>query len=74
MNPLFNAMGGNAQMGGFMTRANNFMNQLNQFKQVFNGDPQQKVQEWLKTGKYTQEQFNQAAQMANRAMQMLGLH
>lgn len=64
-NPLFNMMAGQAQM-------NPFMQKFQQFRQVFRGDPQQQVQQLLNSGRVSQAQYNQAVQMANQMMKMLG--
>ena len=57
MNNLFQAFG-NMQ---------NFMNQFNQFAQIFgNRNPQQMVQQLLDSGKMSQQQFNYFGQMANQ--------
>lgn len=69
MNPLF-GNGGMSQnnmfgpFGGMM----NFMNQFNQFRQGIQGNPQQMVQNMLKNGQMSQEQFNQLSNMANQIM------
>lgn len=60
-NPLFNQLGGN-QQGGI----NNLFARFQQFKSQFTGDPQQKVQELMNSGKMSQAQFNQLAQMAQQ--------
>lgn len=65
MNPLYQQMNNNNGL-------NSFMSQLNRLKQTFNGDPNQKIQELLNTGKVSQAQYNQAVNMANRIQQMLG--
>lgn len=52
---------------------NNFMQRLNYLKQTFNGDPNQKIQELLNSGKVTQEQYNQAVQQANQIKKMFGM-
>lgn len=60
MNPALD----NGQNGG-----NNFFNMIGnfqQFKQNFQGDPKQKVEELLSSGKMSQEQFNRFSQMANQ--------
>lgn len=44
----------------------NMMQQFNQFRQTFKGDPQQTVQQMLQSGQITQEQFNQAHAMAQQ--------
>lgn len=46
------------------------MKRFSEFQKAFKGDPQKIVQEMLNSGKITQEQFNQAAQMANQLMRM----
>ena len=62
-NPLFNAMAGNQ---------NGLLQRFQQFKQMFTGDPRQRVQEMLNSGKISQNQYNQAVQMANQLSRMLG--
>lgn len=62
MNPLFNAMGGQAPQGG----PNQMLKQFQQFKAQFSGNPQQMVQQLLSSGKMSQAQYNQLAQMANQ--------
>lgn len=62
MNPLFQQM--NSPMQGMLTK-------FQQFKQSFTGDPQQQVQQLLNSGKVSQEQYNQAVQMAQRLQQFL---
>ena len=63
-NPLFNQIG--QQMpGGILQR-------FQQFQRMFRGDPQQQVQQLLNSGKVNQQQYNQAVQMANQFMRMMG--
>lgn len=57
-NPLFNQLSNQP--------TNNLLTRFQQFKRQFNGDPQQKVQELLNSGKMSQTQFNQLAQMAQQ--------
>lgn len=52
---------------------NAFMQRLNNLKQSFNGDPNQKIQELLNSGKVSQEQYNQAVQQAAQIKKMLGM-
>lgn len=61
-NPLFN------QYGGQSIQRNNFINQLQQFQSMINGDPQQIVQNLIQSGQMSQDQFNQYSQMANQIM------
>lgn len=56
-NPLFNQYGNNSY--------SNVIQRFNQFKQTFHGDPKQQVQNLLNSGKVSQQQYNQAVQMAN---------
>ena len=49
----------------------NIMNQFKQFKQNFQGDPKQRVQELLDSGQMTQQQFNQLSQAATQFQQMM---
>ena len=66
-NPLFGMMGGNQpQMSGLMQR-------FQQFKQAFTGDPKQRVQDLLNSGRISQQQDNQAVQMAQQLQKMMGV-
>lgn len=60
MNPLFNQM--NQQ------NVNPLLSKLNELKRTFNGDPNQYIQQLLNSGKVTQQQYNNAVQMANQIM------
>lgn len=68
-NPLFQ-MFGNAMPNGF-GQMGNILQQFQQFKTNFKGDPRQQVQQLLNSGKITQEQYNQAVQMANAFQKMI---
>ena len=63
-NPL---MGGMPQMGNFQ----NIMQRFQQFRQTFQGDPRQQVQQMLNSGKISQSQYNNAYQMAQQFQKML---
>ena len=69
-NPLFSMFGGMNSMpnNGMMNLVQQFM----QFKQNFNGDPKQQIQNLLNSGKVTQEQYNRAVQMAQQLQRMMG--
>lgn len=69
MNSLFNILG-NSMPNNQMTQ---LINQFQQFKSNFNGDPQMQVQQMLNSGKITQEQYNNAVQMANQLFKMMKL-
>lgn len=60
-NSLFNLLGNNISNNP-MTQA---IQRFNQFRQQFQGDPQQKIQQMLSSGQITQEQYNNAVQQAN---------
>lgn len=66
-NQLFNMLGGQNQINP-MT---NLVNQLNQFRQSFSGDPRQQVQQLLNSGRMSQNQYNQLSQMATQIQNML---
>ena len=69
-NQLFNMLSGQQQMNP-MT---NLVNQLNQFRQSFSGDPKQQVQQLLNSGRMSQNQYNQLSQMATQIQNMLTKH
>ena len=64
MNPLFEAC-------GKIPAGNNMLQAFQQFKSMFSGDPEQQVQQLLNSGRMTQQQYNQLAQMANGLMNIL---
>ena len=66
MNNLFNALGNRPT-----NNIQNILQQFQQFKQTFTGNPQQQVQQLLNSGKVSQQQYNQAVQMAQQLQQLL---
>lgn len=54
-----------------MNNMNMLMQQFLQFRQNFKGNPKQQVQQMLNSGKISQDQYNQAVQMANQMKQLL---
>lgn len=48
------------------------MQQFQQFRQNFQGDPRQQVQQMLNSGQITQEQLNQIIPMAQQLYGMMG--
>ena len=70
MNPLFNALGG-GQMPGALGNSQQMMQQFQQFKATFQGDPKAEVQKLLQSGKMSQEQLNQLQAMAQQFQQFL---
>ncbi len=51
---------------------NNMMQRFQQFQRMFKGDPKQQVQQMLNSGRVSQQQYNNAVQMANQFMKMFG--
>lgn len=68
-NPL---VGGAPQMGGPMGNVQQLMQQFNQFRQAFQGDPHQQIQQLMNSGKVSQQDYNRAYQMAQQFQQMMG--
>ena len=48
------------------------MQQFNQFKQTFKGDPQQQIQQLMNSGKVSQQAYNNAYQLAQQFQKMMG--
>lgn len=72
MNPLFQQMA--SQITNNIINNNSLMGlvqQFQQFKQAFTGDPKQQVQQLLNSGRVSQEQYNNAVQMANTLQNVL---
>lgn len=64
-NPLFNALGGNIIPG------NNMLAQFQQFKQQMQGkNPHEEINKLLQSGAISQQQLNQAQQMAQQFQAM----
>ena len=63
-NPIFNQMN-QSGMNGLMQR-------VNQLKQQMGGDPNQHIQNLLNSGRITQDQYNNAVNMAKRLQGMFG--
>lgn len=72
-NPLFNALGGGRalQMPGQMGQFQRMMQQFQQFKQNFNGDPKAEVEKMMQSGKLTQQQLNQLQAVARQFQGLL---
>ena len=71
-NSLFNSLGGgNSKLPGLFGNIQDMMSKLNQFRQSFQGDPKQQVQQLLNSGKMSQNQYNQLSQMATQIQNML---
>ncbi len=72
-NPLFNALGGGRapQMPGQMGQFQRMMQQFQQFKANFNGDPKAEVEKMMQSGKLTQQQLNQLQAIARQFQGLL---
>lgn len=69
-NGLFSALGGNSNMGGML----GMIQQFQQFRNNFKGDPRQQIQHMLNSGQISQTQYNQAVQMAQQFQRVLNGH
>lgn len=74
MNNLYNLLGGNTPipLPGKLGNIQYLMQQFNQFKSTFQGNPQQQVQGLLNSGQMTQAQFNQLQKMAKQLQNYFG--
>ena len=63
-NPFFGALGGG---NGFMQ----MMQQFQQFKANFKGDPKAEVEKLLQSGRLNQQQLNQLQQMAKQFQSLM---
>ena len=63
-NPLFGALGGG---NGFMQ----MLQQFQQFKANFHGDPKAEVEKLLQSGRLNQQQLNQLQQMAKQFQSLM---
>lgn len=64
-NPLFKALGG-GQMPGPAGQFHRMMQQFQQFKANFKGDPKTEVEKLLQSGKISQAQLDQVQAMAKQ--------
>lgn len=65
-NSLFNDFNPN-----LMSQMGNFINQFNQYRQTFMGDPEARVKQLLQSGQMSQAQFEQLAQTATQLRQLI---
>ena len=69
-NPLFQALAG-GQMPGRLGQFQQMVQQFNQFRPNFQGDPQKEVEKLLQSGKMSQQQLNQLQQAAQMFQSLL---
>lgn len=55
-----------------MMQSPDFMNRFNQFRQMFQGNPKQQVEQLLQSGKVSQAQYNNAMNMAKQMQNLFG--
>ena len=60
------------QMNNMNNNPMNFLQQFQNFKRNFQGDPKQAVLNMLNNGQMSQQQFNQLQAMANQIMNNMG--
>lgn len=65
-NPLFQALG-----GGNNNQFSQLVQQFQQFRNTFRGNPQQEVQKLLQSGKISQQQLNQLQSAAQQFQALL---
>jgi len=66
MNPLYQQMQPQQQ-------GNSLLQRFQQFRQGFQGDPRQQIQQMMNSGRINQNQYNQAVQMAQHFQKMFGI-
>lgn len=68
-NPIYNMYGAGKQLGNLT----GLVQQFNQFRRAFQGDPRQQVQELLNSGRVSQAQYDQAVKTAAELRKILGM-
>ena len=68
-NPLYSMLGG--AMPNNLGNIGDIVRKFQQFRNSFNGDPRKQVQQLLNTGRISQEQYNQAVQIANQLQKIM---
>lgn len=58
---------------GMQSNISQIVNDFNNFKNNFKGDPKAEVEKMMRSGQLSQEQFNQYAQMANELSKYIRL-
>jgi major membrane immunogen (membrane-anchored lipoprotein) len=58
---------------GMQSNISQMVNDFNNFKNNFKGDPKAEVEKMMRSGQLSQEQFNQYAQMANELSKYIRL-
>lgn len=69
-NPFFNALGG-GQMSGAVGQFQRMMQQFQQFRANFDGDPKAEVEKLMQSGRLNQNQLNQLQTMAKQFQKLM---
>lgn len=69
-NPILNALGG-GKMPSMMGNFQQMVQQYQQFRQTFQGDPKAEVEKLVQSGKISQDQLNQLQMMASQFQSLL---
>ena len=69
-NPLFQALGG-GKLPGPMGNFQQMMQQFQQVRQSFQGDPKAEVEKLVQSGKLSQQQLNQLQQAATAFQRLM---
>ncbi len=74
MNPLFEELGGTVGMPlpGPMGAFQSMIQKFREFQAKFTGDPKAEVEKLLRTGKMSQQQYDQLQQAAQMFQSLLG--
>lgn len=71
-NSLYNLLNApTRQIRGPLGQAGNIVQQFNRFRNQFQGDPRQQIQQLLNSGRISQADYNRAVQIANAMKNML---
>lgn len=72
MNPLFNQMQGQrGQQGGMDRDIFGLLEQFNEFRRTFTGDPEAEIQKIVQSGAISQQDLNRVQKMANALSQFI---
>lgn len=69
-NTLYDLLGGSTTQVPF-SNLQYMMNQFQQFKEAFQGDPKEEVERLLQSGRISQQQLNQLQELATQFSRML---
>lgn len=73
MNPFIESQTRNGQNVPQQNPSGNLINDFNNFRRSFTGDPKAMINQLISSGKVSQEQYNNAVAMANQMKSMFGM-